>query len=157
MEFKNTWIILISFVTSLALGLPLQAVTQQGLMILEKNPIHATGRATYTIDPEGQLTLKGKAQALLIGRFKFDEVYDVQPENLRSQQYAQAGNRINFDSFTLQVTHVDREQDLSTAYGKNRKGEIIFVFDISNPLVDLHRISFQSKALPIRLNLRKAS
>ncbi|MFW7381114.1 MAG: hypothetical protein ACOH5I_20030 [Oligoflexus sp.] len=152
MLYKSLGATLFSFY----LALPLNAASQQGVMVLEKNQIHATGRANYTIDPTGQLAVKGKAKAFMIGQFKFDEVYDVQPENLRSQQYTKTGNMVDFDSFTLHVTHVDHEQKLSTASGKNRKGEITFVFDISNPVVDLHRISFQSKALPIRLNLRKA-
>lgn len=128
-----------------------------GTMILENNQLNASGKATYVIEPTGRLSVKGKANAFVLGSYRFDESYDVAPENLLSSQYQSIGNQVPFDKFTLKVIAIDQEKKLSTAFGQNKKGHIVFVFDISKPMVDLHRVSFRSKALPVTLNLRRES
>jgi hypothetical protein len=130
----------------------------KGIMVLEGNPIQAVGEANYTIESKGRLVVKGTADAppLQMKGLKFDRSFEVAPANLQSARYQKVGATVPFDGFNLEVIAVDRGRKLSTARGKNSKGEVVFVFDTSRTMIDLQRISLTSQTLPVPLHLRRA-
>jgi hypothetical protein len=135
------------------------SVVHKGVMVLEDNRIGAEGKADYMIEATGRLFIKGYAEApvLRIQPLKFDETYNVAPENLLSSHYQKLGNTIPFDRLVLKITAVDPTKQLSTAEGKNRNGKVLFIVDTSRKMIDLHRVSLTSRVIPVPLKLKRVS
>ncbi|SMF64229.1 hypothetical protein [Pseudobacteriovorax antillogorgiicola] len=133
------------------------ASVKQGTMVLAKNSLRAVGKAHYTIDSRGQLTVRGKAKSWLVGTYRFDDSYEVDPTSLLSERYMILHESIAFDGLTLRVVEVNADEGFAKAKGLSKNGWVTFQFDIKGTIVDLMAVHFEASMMPIRLNLKKVS
>ncbi|NRA66458.1 MAG: hypothetical protein HRU19_18365 [Pseudobacteriovorax sp.] len=124
-----------------------------GSLKLVSPDISADGKGHYEIRENGILAIRGKAKSWVLGRYKFNEAYQLKPEQVTSAYYRQLGKRIDFDNLSLTVTKVDKTSVWLA--GATENGAIEMQFATGDELIDVLEIRFKGKYVPIRLYLKK--